>query len=65
MPLCYVMLHNALQGAITEPYSLAKPRQPNGHDDQMVLVDHLERDKLDTRTTHGHLLGFIYCKKTL
>ena len=47
--LCY-----ALQAAIPELLFLAKPRQPNGHDDQMVLVDPLEGDKSDTPTTHGH-----------
>ena len=39
--LCYAMLCNALQGAVPELSFLAKPRQPNGHDDQMVLVDPL------------------------
>ena len=60
MPLCYAMLCYAmlymlcLQGAVPELSFLAKPCQPNGHDDQMVLVDPLEGDKLDTPTTHGH-----------
>ena len=48
MLLCYAMLCNALKGAVPELSFLAKPYQPNGHDDQM------EGDKLDTPTTHGH-----------
>ena len=43
--LCYAMLCNALQGAVPELSFLAKPHQPNGHNDQMVLVDPLEGDK--------------------
>ena len=35
------MLCNALQGAVPELSFLAKPCQPNGHDDQMILVDPL------------------------
>ena len=50
----YAMLCYALQGAVPELSFLAKPHQPNGHDDQMVLVDPLEGDKSDTPTTHGH-----------
>ena len=55
MPLYCAMLCNALQGAVPELNFLAKPHQPNEHDDQMVLVDPLEGDKSDTPTTHGHL----------
>ena len=54
MPLCYAMQCNALQGAVPELSFLAKPHQPSGHDDQMILVDPLEGDKSDTPTTHGH-----------
>ena len=54
MPLCYTMLCNALQGAVPELSFLAKPWQPNGHDDQMILVDPIKGDKSDTPITHGH-----------
>ena len=50
----YAMICYALQGAVPELSFLAKPHLPNGHDDQIVLVDPLEEDKLDTPTTHGH-----------
>ena len=55
MPLGYAMLYNALQGAVLKLSFFAKPHQPNGHDDQMILVDPLEGDKLDIPTIHGHL----------
>ena len=51
----YALLCYTLQGAILVLSFLAKPCQPNKHDDQMVLVDPLEGDKLDTPTTHGYL----------
>ena len=35
MLLCYAMLCNVLQGAVPELSFLAKPHQPNGHDDQI------------------------------
>ena len=53
--LCY-----ALQRAAIELTFLAKPCQPNGHDDQMVLVDPLEGDELDTPTMYGHPLHGVY-----
>ena len=53
MPLYYAILYNALQGAVPELSFLAKPRQPNGHNNQIVLVDLFEGDKLDAPTTHG------------
>ena len=53
MPLCYTMLSCALQGAVPQLSFLAKPHQPNGYNNQMVLVDLLEGDKSDTPTTHG------------
>ena len=49
--LCYAML---CKGAVPALSFLAKPHQPNGHDNQMVLVDSLEGNKSDTPTTHGH-----------
>ena len=52
MLLCYAML--CFTTSIFEPSSLAKPRQPNGHSNQMALVDPLERYKANTPTTHGH-----------
>ena len=52
--LCYAMLCYALQGAAPELSFLAKPCQPTGHDEQMVLVDPLEVNKSNTPTTHGH-----------
>ena len=55
MLLCYAMLCYALQGAVPKLSFLAKPCQPNGHDDQIILADPLVGDKLDTPTTHGHL----------
>ena len=48
----YAMLFYALQGAVPELSFLAKPCQPNGQYDQMVLVDPLEGDKSDIPTTH-------------
>ena len=45
MPLCYDMQCYALQGALPKLSFLSKLCQPNGHNDQMVLVDPLEGDK--------------------
>ena len=50
--LCYAILCYALQGAVLELSFLAKLCQPNGHYEQMVLVDPLEGDKLDIPTSH-------------
>ena len=59
--LChYAMLYNALQGAVSRLSFLAKPHQPNGYDDQMVLVEPLEGDKSDTPTTYGHPWHGLY-----
>ena len=55
MLLCYDMLCYALQGVVPKLSFLAKLTQPNGYNEQMVLVDPLEGDKLDTPTTHRHL----------
>ena len=54
MPLYYAIQCYALEGAIPELSFLAKPHQPNGHDNQMVLVAPLEGNKSDTPTTHRH-----------
>ena len=52
--LCYAMLCYALQGAVPELSFIAKPYQPNRHDDKIVLVDPLEGEELDTPTTYEH-----------
>ena len=54
MLLCCTMLYYALQVAVLALSSLAKPHQPNGHNDQIALVDPLEEYELDTPTTLGH-----------
>ena len=50
----YAMLCFALQGAVSELSFMAKPCQPNGYDNQMVLIDPFEGDKSDTPTIYGH-----------
>ena len=51
--LCYAMLCFTKEQFLNIIF-LAMPLQPNGHDDQMVLVDPLEGDKSDTPTIHRH-----------
>ena len=55
MPKCYAVQYYTLQVAVPELSFLVYPHHPSGHDDDMVMVDPLEGDKLDTPTTHGHL----------
>ena len=50
----YATLFHNLQRAVLKLSFLAKPCHPNGHDDQMALVDPLEGYELYTPTTHGH-----------
>ena len=52
MPLYNAMLCFARSSFLTQ--FLAKPCQPNRHDDQMARVDPLEGHKSDTLTTHGN-----------
>ena len=42
MPLYYAMLYYNIQGAVFKLSFLAKPCQPNGYNDQMVLVSPLK-----------------------
>ena len=50
----YAILCYTLQGAVPALIFLAKHYQPNGHNNQMALVDPLEGYELDTLTTRVH-----------
>ena len=54
MQSCYTMLIYAPQGAVNEFSFLAKPHQPNKHDDLMALVDPLQGYESDTFTPLGN-----------
>ena len=53
--LYYTILCYSMQGVVLELSYLVKSHKPNGHNNQMDIVDLPEGYELDTFTTHKHL----------